>query len=56
MSPREPLRIVGAGCSKGHNLIVEYSDGTTAIYLLKQLLELEPQQTFPADSQLPSKE
>jgi hypothetical protein len=52
MATAEPLKIVGTGCSKAHNLIVEYSDGTTAIYLVEQRLDLEPQQTFPADSQL----
>jgi len=56
MLPAEPLTIVGADCRKGHHLIVEYSDGTTAVYSVEQLLELEPQQTIPADSKLTSTE
>jgi hypothetical protein len=40
----EPLKIVGADHRNGHNLIVEYSDGTTAVYLVEQLRHLKPQQ------------
>jgi hypothetical protein len=54
MSSNEPLKIIGADRRRGHNLIVEYSDGTAAVYLVEQLRELKPQQTVPAGSQLPA--
>jgi hypothetical protein len=53
MSPKKALTIVGADCKKGHKLIVEYSDGTTAVYSVEQLRDLKPQQTASADSKLP---
>jgi hypothetical protein len=53
MSSNEPLKIIGADHRNGHTLIVEYSDGTTAVYLVEQLRDLKPQQTVSADSKLP---
>jgi hypothetical protein len=53
MPPKKALTIVGADCKKGHKLIVEYSDGTTAVYSDEQLRDLKPQQTASADSKLP---
>ena len=49
----ELLKIVGADRRNGHNLIVEYADGTTAVYLVEQLRDLKPQQTASSDSKLP---
>ena len=49
----ELLKIVGADRRNGHNLIVEYSDGTTAVYLVEQLRELQTQHVASAESQLP---
>jgi hypothetical protein len=54
MSSNEPLKIIGADHRKGHNLIVEYSDGTAAVYLVEPLRELKLQQTVSASSQLPT--
>jgi hypothetical protein len=53
MLAEELLEIVGADRRNGHNLIVEYADGTTAVYLVEQLRDLKPQQTASADSKLP---
>jgi hypothetical protein len=43
----EPLKIVGADHRNGHNLIVEYSDGTTAVYLVEQLRDLNHNRWLP---------
>jgi hypothetical protein len=43
---------IGADHRNRHSLIVEYSDGTTAIYSVEQLRDLKPQQTASADSKL----
>jgi len=53
MSDGELLKIVGVDHRNVHNLIVEYSDGTTAVYSVEQLRDLKPQQTASADSKLP---
>jgi hypothetical protein len=53
MLAEELLEIVGADRRNGHNLIVEYADGTTALYLVGQLSDVKPQQTAAADSKLP---
>jgi hypothetical protein len=48
MSSSEPLKIISAYHRNGHKLIVEYSDGTTAVYLVEQLRDLKQHQTVEA--------
>jgi hypothetical protein len=42
MSPKEPLQIVGTDRADGDELIVEYSDQTTAVYSVDQIAVLKP--------------
>jgi hypothetical protein len=46
--PDESLRIVHADIKDGTQLIVGYSDATTAVYSVNQLATLTPQQTIAA--------
>jgi hypothetical protein len=42
MSPKEPLTIVNTDRIDGDQLVVVYSDNTTAVYNTEQLAELTP--------------
>ncbi len=42
MPPKEPLTIVNTDRIDGKQLVVAYSDNTTAVYETKQLTELTP--------------
>jgi hypothetical protein len=48
----KPLRIERVDHKDGNELIVGYSDRTTAVYGVEQLASLTPKQTFSADSNM----
>jgi hypothetical protein len=45
MSADKPVEIVGADFINGRELIVEFSDGTTTVYSVEQLLKIRPKKS-----------
>jgi hypothetical protein len=50
MSPKEHLQIVNTDRIDGDEIVVGYSDATTAVYGVEQLAELKPKKIASAGS------
>jgi hypothetical protein len=54
MSANKPMEIVGADFIHGGKLIVEFSDGTSTVYSVEQLMEMRATKSARANSSFPS--
>jgi hypothetical protein len=52
MSADKPVEIVGADFINRRELIVEFSDGTTTVYSVEQLLKISPKKSGRTKSKL----
>ena len=52
MSPKKPLQIANIDRLDGDELVVGYSDATTAVYGVEQLAQLKPKKIALAESSL----
>jgi len=52
MSANKPMEIVGADFIHGGKLIVEFSDGTSTVYSVEQLMEMRATKSVSANSGL----